>query len=70
MQDRLRKGLPFHSGEMKKVSPSLFPLDNLSCANIGHGTMSPSQDRFDEKVSKHRRAEPNGSQENGVEPED
>lgn len=57
-------------GKVTKMTLSLFPLDNLSCANIGCGTIAPSQDQLEEKASRHKKAEPDELQEIDAAPED
>lgn len=56
-------------GKVTKMTLSLFPLDNLSYANIERGTITPSQDQLEEKASRHKKAEPNELEENDAAPD-
>lgn len=56
-------------GKVTKMTLSLFPLDNLSYANIECGTITPSQDQLEEKASRHKKAGPNELEENDAAPD-
>lgn len=65
VQDHPRRALPCCPGKGYKDDPFSFP-----CANIGCGTIAPSQDQLEEKASRHKKAEPNELQEIDAAPGD